>query len=92
MTVLLWASATILKGFYAHFESLRTLLCVVALVCMAMAVDQTLGIRDSYRLSFSVPIRVGTTVSPAGECKIRHTMEGQEHVMGGKSRTRDDHL
>jgi len=32
-------------------------------------------------VSFSEPTKVGTAVLPAGEYTVRHTMEGQEHVM-----------
>jgi hypothetical protein len=65
------------------------LLCVLALICLAAAGDKNLGIRDSYRIRFAAPIRVGATVLPAGDYTIRHTMEGQEHIMvfqlvGGK--------
>ena len=65
-------------------RSLRILgmfLCVLALVSLAAAAGEDLGIRDNYRITFVAPVHVGTDVLPAGDYKIRHTMEGQEHVM-----------
>jgi hypothetical protein len=56
-------------------------LCVLALVSLAAAAGENLGIRDTYRITFVAPVHVGTDVLPAGDYKIRHTMEGQEHVM-----------
>jgi len=66
------------------------LLCVLALVSLAAAAGENLGIRDTYRITFVEPVHVGADVLPAGDYKIRHTMEGQEHIMvfqhvGGKS-------
>lgn len=56
-------------------------LCVAALASIAVASENNLGIRDVERVSFGVPTRIGTALLPAGEYKMRHTMEGQEHVM-----------
>jgi len=56
-------------------------LCVLALVSLAAAAGENMGIRDSYRVTFAVPVHVGTDLLPAGDYKIRHTMEGQEHIM-----------
>jgi len=56
-------------------------LCVLALGSIAMAGENNLGIRDVSRVTFVAPIRVGTALLPAGEYVVRHTMEGQEHVM-----------
>jgi HJR/Mrr/RecB family endonuclease len=54
---------------------------VAALASIAVASENNLGIRDVERVSFGVPTRIGTALLPAGEYKMRHTMEGQEHVM-----------
>ena len=65
-------------------RSLRILgmfLCVLALASLAMAAGENLGIHDNYRITFAAPVHVGTDVLPAGDYKIRHTMEGQEHMM-----------
>ena|ERR1700741_2772352 len=55
--------------------------CLMALVSLAAAVDKNLGIRDTYHVTFVEPVRVGTALLPAGAYTIRHTMEGQEHIM-----------
>jgi hypothetical protein len=47
---------------------------------MVMAAEN-LGIRDVSRITFAVPMRVGTALLPAGDYTVRHTMEGQEHIM-----------
>lgn len=56
-------------------------LCVLALVATAVAVDNNMGIRDTYRVTFVAPIHVGAVLLPAGNYVVKHTMEGQEHVM-----------
>jgi hypothetical protein len=50
-------------------------------VSSATAEDKNLGIRDVSRVTFVAPTRVGTTLMPAGDYLVRHTMEGQEHIM-----------
>jgi len=57
------------------------LLTVFALMSLAVAAGNNLGIRDSYRISFDQPVRVGDALLPAGNYIIRHTMEGQDHIM-----------
>ncbi len=58
---------------------LGLMLCV--LTAMAMAGENKLGIHEVNRITFDSPIHVGTAVLPAGNYVVRHTMEGQEHVM-----------
>jgi len=60
---------------------LGILLCVVALGAIATAEQNSMGVRDVSHVTFVAPIRVGTTVLPAGDYEVRHTMEGREHVM-----------
>jgi hypothetical protein len=60
---------------------LGILLCVVALASISMAGEKNLGIRDVSRVTFVAPIRVGSALLPAGDYVVRHTMEGQDHVM-----------
>jgi hypothetical protein len=61
------------------------LVCVLALGSMALAGgrgnDRSMGIRDVSRVTFVAPIRVGGALLPAGDYLVRHTMEGQDHVM-----------
>ena len=58
---------------------LGLLLCV--LTAMAVAKENKMGVHDVNRVVFDTPVRIGTSVLPAGEYVVRHTMEGQEHVM-----------
>jgi len=55
-------------------------MCVLVAVPLAKA-GGDLGIRETGRVNFVAPIRVGGALLPAGEYVVRHTMEGQEHVM-----------
>lgn len=56
-------------------------MCVLALGTIAMAGENSMGVRDVSHVTFVAPIRVGTALLPAGDYVVRHTMEGQEHVM-----------
>ena len=63
------------------WKFLTIFLCLVALGSIAIASDNSLGIRDTGRVTFVAPIRVGSTLLPAGEYVVHHTMEGQDHIM-----------
>ncbi len=54
--------------------------CILIVVPLAIA-GENLGIRESGKIDFTSPTRVAGTLLPAGEYLVRHTMEGQEHVM-----------
>lgn len=54
---------------------------IVLLAVMAAAKTNELGVSNSYRVSFSEPVRVANTLLPSGEYEIRHVMEGQDHIM-----------
>jgi len=58
-----------------------TLLCVLVLLGLAAAGGNDQGIRDVYHVKFVAPVRVGNTLLPAGDYTVRHTMEGQDHIM-----------
>jgi len=60
---------------------LGIIMCVLALGSMAMAGGNNMGIRDVSHITFVAPTRVGQALLPAGDYVVRHTMEGQEHVM-----------
>jgi hypothetical protein len=64
---------------------LGMLVCALALVSMlvssAAGEDKKLGIREVSRVTFVAPMRVGTALLPAGDYLVRHTMEGQKHIM-----------
>jgi phage terminase large subunit GpA-like protein len=57
------------------------MLVVVALASIAMAGPNSMGIKDVSKVTFVAPIRVGTTLLPPGDYVVRHTMEGEEHIM-----------
>jgi|SRR5208282_1857047 len=56
------------------------LMCVMVLGLVSVAENQ-MGIRDTYKVSFSEQVRVADTVLPQGEYQIRHLMEGSDHIM-----------
>jgi len=64
---------------------LGVLVCALALVSVLVSVaaaeEKNLGIRDVSRVTFVAAMRVGTALLPAGDYLVRHTMEGQEHIM-----------
>lgn len=66
----------------------RTILIVAAILLLIMLIAPTAagggnpyGISDKRQLTFSEPVRVGEVLLPKGQYELRHTMEGQEHVM-----------
>ena len=61
-------------------KAVTLLVCMLALVSFAVA-GNNLGIHDTGKLVLANPTRVGGTLLPAGEYTVRHTMEGQDHVM-----------
>jgi len=54
--------------------------CVVVLAGIALAGSMP-GVADVQRISFTSPIWVGTTLLPKGDYKVRHVMEGENHIM-----------
>ena len=63
-------------------KAVGILMCVLALGSIAMAGPQnSMGIHEVSHVTFDVPTQVGTALLPAGDYVVRHTMEGQEHVM-----------
>jgi hypothetical protein len=66
--------------FMHSLKRIALLVCVLALVPFAAAKNE-FGIHDMGRVTFHSPTRVAGNLLPAGEYVVRHTMEGQEHVM-----------
>ncbi len=65
-------------------RSLRVMsvvLCVLLLGALAIAGTNSMGVRDVSHVTFVAPVRVGAVVMPAGDYVVRHTMEGDNHVM-----------
>jgi len=63
------------------FAGILVLVVVIILGVFAWAGTNSMGVADSYRISFTEPVRVADTLLPRGEYEIRHVMEGQEHIM-----------
>lgn len=57
------------------------LLVIMSLALVAAAGQNKYGVAETRTVSFSEPIKVGDTLLPAGEYKIQHTMEGENHIM-----------
>ncbi len=47
----------------------------------ALAEDSKYGIADKRQVNFSDPVRVGDVLLPPGDYEVRHTMEGDSHIM-----------
>ena len=62
------------------FKAVTLIVCILALASFAVAANN-LGIHDTGKVVFHSPTRVGNSLLPAGEYVVRHTMEGEEHVM-----------
>ncbi|HEX6820508.1 MAG TPA: hypothetical protein VF123_00530 [Candidatus Sulfotelmatobacter sp.] len=56
-------------------------LLICACSVMAVAADNNLGIKEVNRVKFDTPVRIASVNLPAGEYVVRHTMQGDEHVM-----------
>ncbi|MBV8207318.1 MAG: hypothetical protein JO041_11040 [Acidobacteria bacterium] len=39
------------------------------------------GIADSQQVTFSTAVKIGDTLVPAGDYKVLHTMQGEDHIM-----------
>jgi hypothetical protein len=61
-------------------KAMTLFVCMLAFVSFAVA-GNNLGIHDTGKVVLGSPTRVGGALLPAGEYTVRHTMEGQEHVM-----------
>lgn len=56
-------------------------LLICACSILALAADKNLGIKDVNQVKFDTAVRIGTADVPAGQYVVRHTMQGDEHVM-----------
>jgi hypothetical protein len=48
---------------------------------VALASGNKLGIHEVHRITFATSVHVGDNVLPAGDYIVRHSMEGQDHIM-----------
>lgn len=56
-------------------------------VSVVFAADTTFGAGKTRNITFNADVKVGDKVLPAGEYKILHLMEGNEHTLVFKSLT-----
>lgn len=56
-------------------------LFLIVLSAVAFASENKMGIHEVSRVTFSTPVRIGSNLLPAGDYVIRHSMEGQDHIM-----------
>ena len=65
----------------------RTLLFVAVILFLLLAFapsaagQKPYGIAEQRQVTFAAPVWVGGMLLPAGDYRVRHTMEGAEHVM-----------
>lgn len=55
-------------------------MCVLGLSFLAAATNKS-GVADSRNLTLTAPTLVGDVLLPAGDYKVTHTMEGENHIM-----------
>jgi hypothetical protein len=56
-------------------------LVILSVSLAAVAGQNKYGVADTRKVSFNAPMKVGDVVLPKGEYQIRHTMEGENHIM-----------
>lgn len=56
-------------------------ICVLGLSVLASAAENKFGVADTQKITFSEPIRVGTTLLPTGDYRVLHQMDGSQHIM-----------
>jgi hypothetical protein len=54
---------------------------LLAIGAIAVASENKMGIHEESRITFDTPVRVGGDVLPAGQYIVRHTMQGEDHIM-----------
>ncbi|HMD16387.1 MAG TPA: hypothetical protein VKH18_06940 [Terriglobales bacterium] len=62
------------------FAGMLVLMCVFMLAAVSAAENQ-MGIRDTYKVTFTEKVQVADTLLPQGNYEIRHVMEGSNHIM-----------
>lgn len=56
-------------------------LAVLCLTLVATAKQNQFGVADSHDVTLTQPTLVGDVLLPAGDYKVIHTMEGENHIM-----------
>ena len=68
---------------------MRNMMKLMLITLFVLCVSATLlaanmnkfGVADQRQVTFYDPVKIGDTVVPAGEYKVLHTMEGDNHIM-----------
>jgi hypothetical protein len=55
--------------------------CVLALGSLLLASQNKFGVADTRQVTFSDPIYVGNVLLPKGDYEVKHTMQGETHIM-----------
>ncbi|MGC2475789.1 MAG: hypothetical protein WA485_15720 [Candidatus Sulfotelmatobacter sp.] len=56
-------------------------IALVLVSAVAIASQNKMGIHDVSKVTFDTSVHIGSTVLPAGSYVVRHSMDGEEHVM-----------
>jgi hypothetical protein len=56
-------------------------LCVLAMASVMLATQNQYGVADIRQVTFNEPIYVGNALLPAGQYEVKHTMQGETHIM-----------
>lgn len=67
--------------------AILAILSIFLLGLTAVAADSNFGVGKTRTITFNNSTKVGETVLPAGEYKVLHLMEGDNHTMVFKSLT-----
>ncbi|HET9408224.1 MAG TPA: hypothetical protein VFO39_13370 [Candidatus Sulfotelmatobacter sp.] len=57
------------------------LISLLMLSLVASAADKGLGISENRNITFSSSVRLGNNLLQPGDYNVRHTMQGEEHIM-----------
>ncbi len=60
------------------------IIATLVLMLPLLAADKNMGVADRRQITFTHPVRVAEVMLPAGNYEVRHTMQGQEHIMDFK--------
>ena len=68
------------------YRTITVCLATCALIFGIVIAQQTnfevaFPVADSYDITFDQPVRVGEVLLPSGNYRVRHTMEGNTHIM-----------
>jgi hypothetical protein len=56
-------------------------LCVLAMASVLMAKQNQFGVADTRQVTFNEPMYVGNVLLPKGDYEVKHTMQGETHIM-----------